>query len=150
MTRMFFRREKPHQFTFEERIGSLKQAGFDSRRETTDRARVIREGCVALVESLGNGDVKISKVGFLVGDEIAVMVNHGYQMFLSTPTGTEIPAQAHHLKKLHAFDEDLRAALGITSMYNTGLGTTTTDHLYDRIVDRDAGPQHHPWDKKSA
>src|SRR5260370_36534125 len=102
MTRMFLRREKPHQFTFEERIGNLKQAGFESRRETTDRARGIREGCVALVESLGKGDVKISKVGFLVGDEIAGMVNHGYQMFLTTPAGTETPAQAQPVKKPHA------------------------------------------------
>ncbi len=147
MTRMFFRREKPHHFTFEERIANLKPFGFEARRESTDRVRVIRDGCVAIIESLGDGEVQIGKSGLLVGEEIAVMVNGGFQMFFRTPSGIEIPAQAHHLRKLHAFDEDLREALGLTSLYNKGLGSTATDHHYDRIEDRDAPPHHHPWEK---
>jgi hypothetical protein len=150
MTRMFFRREKAHQFNFEERIANLKQYRFESRRESADRVRVIRDGCVAILENLGNGDVNIGKTGLQVGDEIAVMLHAGFQMFFRTPTGIEIPAQAHHLKTVHAFDEDLREALGLTSLYNKGLGSTATDHHYDRIVDRDLAPKHHPWDKKSA
>lgn len=147
MTRMFFRREKPHHFNFEERIGNLKKFGFEARRETSDRVRVVRDGCVGLLENLGEGDVNIGKSGLAVGDEIAVMVHGGFQMFFRTPSGIELPAQAHHLRKLHAFDEDLREALGLTSLYNKGLGSTATDHHYDRIVDRDAPPKHHAWDK---
>jgi len=56
------------------------------------------------------------------------MVNGGFQMFFRTPSGIEIPAQAHHLRKVHAFDEDLREGLGLTSLYNKGLGSTATDH----------------------
>ena len=64
--------------------------------------------------------------------------------------GREIPAQAAQLKALHAFDEDLREGLGVTSLYNLSLGTTCDDHLYDRVEDRDA-PQHpRPWEKTSA
>src|ERR1051325_10007903 len=110
---MFFRREKPHTLTLEERLANLKQFRFEYRRETSDRVRVTRDGFAAMVEHTGNGEVKIGKAGLLVGDEIAVMVHGGFQMFLRTPSGIEIPALANQLKALHAFDEDLREALGI-------------------------------------
>jgi hypothetical protein len=83
----------------------------------------------------------------LVGEEIGELVNLGYQMIIRTPSGVELPALATHLKKLHAFDEDLREGLGLTSLYNLSLGTTTDEHLYDRVVDRDKGAAHRPWEK---
>ena len=48
-----------------------------------------------------------------------------------------MPALASQLQALHAFDEDLREALGLTSLYNVSLGTTADEHLYDRLEDRD-------------
>ena len=144
---MFFRRDKAHQSTFEERIANLKQYGFQSIRQTSGTARVTR-GCTgAIVDNLGDGNVKIGKAGVLVGDEIAELVNRGYQMFVRTPSGEELPALATHLKELHAFDEDLREGLGLTSLYNVSLGTTTDEHLYDRVVDRDKGVAPRPWEK---
>lgn len=142
---MFFRREKPHVTTFEERVASLKQAGFETR-PASQGVVATRGGCAALVEPKGDS-VEIGKAGVLVGGEIAMLVHGGYQMFLRTPGGRELPALASHLKALHAFDEDLREALGLTSLYNLSLGTVCDDHLYDRVEDRDA-PQHpHPWEK---
>jgi len=85
----------------------------------------------------------------LVGDEIALLVNEGYQMFLVTPSGKELPAQADQLKALHAFDEDLREGLGLTSLYNLSLGTVSDEHLYDRVTDRDAPVHPRPWEKKA-
>jgi hypothetical protein len=147
---MFFRREKPKQLTFEDRIASLKQFGFESVRLPDDSLKVTRDGCGAVVEDAGGGKVKIGKAGVLMGDEIATLISGGYQMFLRTPSGREAPALATHLKALHAFDEDLREALGLTSLYNLSLGTTSDEHLYDRIVDRDRGSTVHPWEKKPA
>ncbi len=144
---MFFRRATPHQFTFEERLANLKQYGFEVTKQSAGRARVTRRGFGAIVEDLGNGQAKIGKAGLLVGNEIAVLVNRGYQMFLRTPSGREIPALASHLQALHGFDEDLREGLGLTSLYNLSLGTTTDEHLYDRVEDRDSGRQPHPWQK---
>src|SRR5207249_7009111 len=46
---------------------------------------------------------------------------------------SDLPAQASHLKVLHAFDEDLREGLSLISLYNLSLGTTSDDHLYDRV-----------------
>jgi hypothetical protein len=147
---MFFRREKPKQFTFEDRIANLKQFGFESVRLPDGTVKVTRDGCGAIVEDAGGGKVKIGKAGVLMGDEIAMLVSAGYQMFLRTASGREAPALATHLKALHAFDEDLREALGLTSLYNLSLGTTSDEHLYDRIVDRDRGSTVHPWEKKPA
>ncbi|HEY2842068.1 MAG TPA: hypothetical protein VGJ09_00400 [Bryobacteraceae bacterium] len=146
---MFFRNQKAHEWTFEERLGDLKQFRFEVQRQTNG-ALVTRDGCGAMVEDAGGGKVKIDKTGILIGKEIASLVNHGYQMFLTTASGKEFPALAEHLKKLHAFDEDLREGLGITSLYNLSLGTTTDDHLYDRVEDRDAPHQPRPWEIKAA
>jgi hypothetical protein len=149
---MFFRRATPHKFDFEERMKDLKTAGFDVQSEGAGRVRVTRGGCGALLEDATGkgkdiGDVKIGKAGVLIGNEIGVLTSRGYQMFLRTPSGREVPAQAPHLHKLHAFDEDLRESLGLTSLYNVSLGTTTEAHLYDRVEDRDAGEAQRPWEK---
>jgi hypothetical protein len=146
---MFFRNQKPHQWTFEERLANLKQFRFDVGRQK-EGALVTRDGCGAVVADLGNGQVKVSKAGVLVGAEIASLVSRGYQMFLRTPSGKEIPALADQLKKMHAFDEDLREGLGLTSLYNLSLGTTSDDHLYDRVEDRDAPHSPRPWETKAA
>jgi hypothetical protein len=144
---MFFRNNKAQQSTFEDRIANLKQYGFQTVVQSSGVARVKRDGYAAMVESLGAGNVKIGKAGVLVGEEIGELVNLGYQMIIRTPSGVELPALATHLKKLHAFDEDLREGLGLTSLYNLSLGTTTDEHLYDRVVDRDKGAAHRPWEK---
>ena len=112
-----------------------------------EHARGAHEVLTAHVEDAGAGKVKLGKAGVLVGGEIALLVSAGYQMFLRTPSGKEVPALAPHLKTLHAFDDDLREGLGLTTLYNQALGTVCDDHLYDRVEDRDAGPQHHAWDK---
>jgi hypothetical protein len=145
--RMFFRNNKAHQSTFEERIANLKQFGFQSLVLSPGKARVTRDGCAAVVETIGDGKVKIGKAGILMGEEIGELVNLGYQMIVRTPSGLELPALAGHLKKLHAFDEDLREGLGLTSLYNLSLGTTSDEHLYDRVVDRDKGAAPRPWQK---
>lgn len=147
---MFFRHAKPHQWTFDERVANLKQFGFDSKPEGAGKTRVTRGGFGATVEDLGQGKVAMDKAGMLVGNEIAILVNGGYQMFFRTPSGRELPALAPQLRSLHAFDEDLREGLGLTSLYNLSLGTTSEAHMYDRVEDRDQPVHPHPWERKSA
>ena len=145
---MFFKREKPRELTFEERLSNLKQFGFETRMESSGRARVSRKECAAIVESSGDGGVRLGKAGIAVGGEIATLVHGGYQMFLRTPSGRELPALAGQLKALHAFDEDLLEGLGLPSLYNVSLGTTCEDHLYDRLQDRDAPRHPKPWEAR--
>ena len=145
---MFFRNQKPHEWTFDERIANLKPLRFETQRQSGG-ALVTRDGLGAMVKDLGSGKVEVGKAGLKVGSEIASLVSRGYQMFLRTPSGTELPALAEHLKSLHAFEEDLREGLGLTSLYNLSLGTTTDDHLYDRLEERDAPHQPRPWEIKA-
>jgi hypothetical protein len=147
---MFFRREKAREWSFDDRLANLKQFGFETVKESGNKARATRRGCGAILEDLGGGNVGISKVGILIKDEIGMLVHGGYQMFLVTPSGKEHPALAEQLQALHNFDEDLREGLGLTSLYNLSLGTRCDDHLYDRVEDRDAPKHPHPWAKKAA
>jgi hypothetical protein len=147
---MFFRRHKIHQLSFDEHISSLKALGFTTTPEPAGGIRVTRKGYAAVIEDLGGGTLKIGKAGVLLGNEISMLVSGGYQMFLRAPSGREMPALASHLTGLHDFEEDLREGLGLTSLYNVSLGTTSDEHLYDRVVDRDSAPHLRPWEKKPA
>ena len=147
---MFFRRPKPHEWTFDERIANLKQFGFATQSLSGGKVRVTRLGYGAIVEKVGEENIKLGKAGLLVGSDIAELVNAGYQVFFATEAGRELPALATQLKALHDFDEDLREALGLTSLYNLSLGTTSGEHLYDRLEDRDEHAHTRPWEKKSA
>lgn len=144
---MFFRREKPKVITFEDRLQTLRELGFKTENAASG-TRVSRDGMGAIVRS-GSGEaaVEAEKGGLLLGDEIGHLTNAGYQMFFRTPSGHMVPARAPQLKALHAFNEDLREALGETSFYNQSLGTTTEAHLYDRVKDRDAGVPVRAWQK---
>jgi hypothetical protein len=146
---MFFRREKPHQPTFDERIEQLKRNGFEARALAPGKCLVTRQGYGAIVEEIAPGNIRLDKEGLMAGDEIAELVNAGYQMFFGTPSGRELPALASQLKALHDFDEDLREGLGLTSLYNLSLGTVSGEHLYDRVEDRDEHRRERPWEKRT-
>ena len=71
------------------------------------------------------------------GQEIAGLVDGGFQKFMATPLGKRRPALAADLTLIHDFQEDLREAMGLTSLYNESLGTVSDSYRYDRIVNRD-------------
>ena len=106
--------------------------------------------CSAAIQKNDNDGVKIfAYPGYLVGSEIAKLVNRGYQQFLKT-TKTEVPATADHLKALHQFTEELKEAIGAPSLYNESLGTVSDSYAYDRVEQRDqpeASRPKRPWEK---
>src|SRR5262245_8350528 len=128
---MFFRNQKPRKYSFNDRLDDLRKVGFSVQADGS-RARVSRSGAAALIEDGGDKPV-VGKAGILSGDEIGLLVDGGYQKFFQTPKRRRIPALAEHLKTLHDFQEDLREALGLVSLYNQGLGTTFDRHMYDRV-----------------
>jgi hypothetical protein len=146
---MFFRREKPHEPTFAERIGGLKSFGLTTKPLDSQRAQVSRDGIAAIVEDRSGQRPHVNKAGLLIGDDIGLLVNRGFQVFWRTPGGRSVPAHASELKMLHNFEEDLKEGLGLPSLYNESLGTTSDLHLYDRVEDRDQGI-HKPWEGKQA
>ena len=139
---MFFRREKEIKLTFAGRLSAARSAGF-----TVEGTLVSRRGLGCLVTEGPDELPLLNETGLLVhGKEIARLVHGGYQMFFVTRDGHKMAALADHLKALHSFTEDLTEAMGATSMYNTGLGTICTGHLYDRVKDRDRGEEKRPWE----
>jgi hypothetical protein len=142
---MFFRRERPRVLTLQDRLDSLKSAGFTVQQQGGG-VRVSRGDCAVDLRD-ANGAVRIEeRAGILICDEIGVLVDGGFQKFFRTPKGVRIPAQADHLKALHDFEEDLKEALGQKSLYNEALGTVSTFYQYDRVEGRDRGVPKRVWD----
>lgn len=142
---MFFNRVKPKVTTFQQRIDLLAAAGFTTQRDASGGVRVTRGGCAAVVSEAPGGQVHVDKTGILIGGDIGELVSAGYQMFLMTRSGKKMPALANQLHELHEFTEDLKETLGVDSLYNQGLGTTTARHLYDRVDDRDVAGEKEAW-----
>lgn len=147
---MFFRRPTPHIPSFAERIEELKKLGIGVKPTDAKRVTASRDGIAAVVSDQGGEHPHADRAGLAMGNEIGLLVNGGYQMFWRTPSGHVQPAQAKQLQALHSFEEDLKEALGLHSLYNEGLGTTSELHLYDRVQHRDEGQPHKPWDHKPA
>jgi len=145
---MFFRRERPKVPTFAERVELLRQAGFETEALPGGRIKISKHGVGAVIGDEGKNQPAIEKAGVQVDSEIAVPLNAGYQMFLETPSGKRLPATAEELKALHEFEEDVKEALGLVSLYNTSLGTTSPKHEYDHVLNRDTGQQPKPWETK--
>lgn len=142
---------KVEERTFEDAVNWLREHGFDVLEApgTSGRVFVKKYNVSAAIQKTEDGGSKIfAYPGYLVGTEISKLVNKGYQQVLRT-SKTEIAATADHLKALHAFSEELKEALGIPSLYNESLGTTSEAYQYDRIVDRDkpvADRKKRPWE----
>jgi hypothetical protein len=145
---MFFRREKPTRSSFSDHLENLRKFGFEIQTLGSGRVKATRRGAAAIIEDSGDGLPKLDRTGLVLGDEIALLVDGGYQKFFQTATGKTLPAKAEHLKALHDFDEDLKEGLGIPSLYNEGLGTTFDLHKYDRVQDRDRGEPVRPWERR--
>jgi hypothetical protein len=142
---MFFRRERPKNPTFAERIESLRKAGLTVTSLAGGAMRASRENCAVDLKEV-DGTVHAGSAGILMGDEIGALVDGGYQKFFRTPGGKNKPALADELKTLHNFEEDVKENLGQESLYNESLGTVSTFYLYDRVKDRDAGVPKRVWE----
>jgi hypothetical protein len=142
---MFFRRERPKVLTFQDRLDALKAAGFTVTKQG-GVARVTRGECAVDLTETPEGYRIYERAGILMGGQIGVLVDGGYQKFFRTPAGIRKPATAQELKALHDFEEDLMEALGEKSLYNIALGTVSTFYQYDRVKDRDRGVPKRAWD----
>lgn len=114
----------------------LHSLGFQVCLLEAGRWRVEKKQCAAVLEANSEGALLLQSPGYLIGDEIGHLVDGGYQKFLSTPS-RKLPATAEHLREIHAFEEELRAALGLTSLYNEALGTVSERYHYDRVKGRE-------------
>jgi hypothetical protein len=143
---MFFRRDRPKEITFEDRMQELRKSGF-AVKPANGRVMVTRDCYAVVLEDVPGGLPRVAeRAGILMNGGIGKLVDGGYQKFFLAPDGEKKPALAPELKGIHAFQEDLREALGLESLYNESLGTVSTQYLYDRVKDRDRGVPKRPWE----
>jgi hypothetical protein len=144
---MFFRREHVKKLTFEDHMSAARAAGFRTESIGGGKTRIERDG-VACVAEPGVGEVPrmVERAGIVMGKEIGTLTDGGFQKFFVTPGGKRKPALAEELKAIQNFQEDLREALGLTSLYNESMGTVSNLYLYDRVEGRDKGVHDKPWD----
>jgi hypothetical protein len=142
---MFFRRERTKILSFEDHLSLAGAAGFHVESAGSG-TRIERNG-IACIAQPGEGGVPriVERSGVVMGKEIGTLTDGGFQKFFRTPTGKSKPALAEELQAIHDFQEDLREAFGITSLYNEALGTVSNKYLYDRVEGRDQAPTHKPW-----
>lgn len=151
---MFFRRERPKHLTFEDQMGAARAAGF--RTESIGgKTRIERNGVAAVVEPFesvpgATGAVRfVERAGVMMGKEIGTLTDEGFQKFFTTPSGKRKPALAGELTEIQNFQEDLREAMSLTSLYNESLGTVSNLYVYDRVEGRDRGAHDKPWQIQS-
>lgn len=110
---------------------------------------VRHRGCAAILGTGEDGKSAAIAVapGLVVQGELARLVDRGYQKFFKT-ADAEVPARPEELSALAAFENELRFACGIPSLYNESLGSVSDRYLYDRIWYRDQGQQPKPWESE--
>jgi hypothetical protein len=141
---MLRKRSKPR--SFDEILSTLRSSQFDVREVpgVANQFRVEKHNCAALIRPAKEGGVEfIETPGYVLGGEIARLLDRGYQKFLKT-SKLEITATAAHLKAIHDFSEQLKMVVGSDSFYNTALGTTSDRYLYDRVKGRDLPESKRP------
>jgi hypothetical protein len=112
-------------------------AARDGSNAVAKAFQVRKYGCAAEIAAAPDGSTLVLvRPGWLLGGQIARLVDRGYQKFLKTPN-LEIPAMADQLRAIHEFSEELKQAAGATSLYNESLGTTSDRYLYDRVQGRE-------------
>ena len=136
--------KKTQQRSFNDVLSLLGSQKFDvapaheGAKRTPGAVQVRKYGCAADIAPAAAGDgqvMLIARPGYLLGGEIARILDRGYQKFLKT-TRLEIPATADHLRAIHDFTNELNEATGATSLYNESLGTTSDTYIYDRVKGR--------------
>lgn len=143
---MFFRPRTVKKPVFADYLERARAAGFQTDTGAGKAVRIERNGIAAVVEDVPGQPPKVtSRAGVIMAAEIATLVDGGYQKFLQTPSGKRRPALAGDLKAIHAFQEDLREALGLVSLYNESLGTVSNRYIYDRVEERDLDQPKEPW-----
>jgi hypothetical protein len=135
--------KKTPQRSFNDVLAILGGQRFDvapaqeGAKRTPNAVQIRKYGCAAEIAAAPDGTVEVlARPGWLLGGEIARLLDRGYQKFIKT-SKLEIPATADHLRAIHEFSEELNEAIGATSLYNQALGTTSNLYHYDRVKGRE-------------
>ncbi len=116
----------------------FREAGFEvveigSQPESFE---VKKYHCVrTFVGSPEGGWVPSGQPLFNVRGRRCELEDRGYQKFWYA-SGKRFPVRVTDLRALHHFDQEVRAILGVKSLYHESLGTTSARSAYDRLHGR--------------
>jgi hypothetical protein len=144
--------KKTKPLTFDEALNKLRSLQFDVQDApgVAKAVRITKHGCAAVIAPAkdGKGVALVTKPGVILGGEIAILLDRGFQKFFKT-SRIEVTATADHLKAEHRFSEELREVIGEAVLYNEALGSVSDEYMYDRVKGRDKdGPAKGlaPWE----
>ena len=128
--------------SLEQWLARLQEAGFMVQAQDGGRVRISKHGCAAVLEPSPSGEPRFAvRPGLEVAGGIAQLVDRGFQKFWQEGE-RQIPALSAQLLALHCFDQDLRAVMGLTALYNEALGTVSSHYIYDRLEGREKPKRH--------
>ena len=152
-------KRKAKQPTFDECLATLRSYKFDVGAPSgvaktapmpAGAQQVSKYGCATVIAPGQGVPAKtVVRPGIVVNGEIGFILDKGFQKFIKT-ADAEQPATADHLRSLHKFSEELRQALGGTSLYNESLGTVSDEYMYDRVKGRTLPESQRPvpaWER---
>lgn len=143
---MFFLTKRAKQVTFDDCLSQARAAGFTVRPAEGGRTWIERDGVASVVEKGDEEKPKFAvRAGILMAGEIGALTDQGFQKVFVTPSGKRKAALAADLRNIHAYQEDLCEAFGLTSLYNESMGTVSRQYVYDRVAGRDSGHANKPW-----
>ena len=141
--------------SFDQLVDALRSNSFDvaSSSVAPSAVQVSKHGVAAVLAPSGAGKGEgtaatlVVTPGILVKNEIARLLDRGYQKFIKT-SQYELPATAAQLQAIHIFTEELNLATGTMGLYNEALGTTSDLYQYDRLRGREtpAPASRRPWE----
>ena len=116
----------------------FKVAGFEIVEIGTqpESFEVKKYDCaLALARTSGGGWAPSGPPLFSVRGQRCELEDRGYQKFWYA-NGRRFPVRVTDLRTLHQFDQEVRAILGLKSLYHESLGTTSARSAYDRLRGR--------------
>ena len=120
----------------------LRTAGFTVQAQGAGRLDIRKHGCAAVLQTAPSGEPHVAvRPGLEVAGGIAHLIDRGFQKFWQDGE-RQLPALSAQLQALHRFDQDLRAVLGLTAVYNEALGTVSSRYVYDRLEGREKPKRH--------
>lgn len=142
-------RSKKKPTTLAEAQQKLTGLGFQISPLRDGKVLVRKSGCAAILEESNRAVAIAVAPGLVVNGELARLVDRGYQKFFKT-ADLEVPALPETMSALAHFEQELRLACGIPSLYNESLGSVSDRYIYDRIWFRDEGRQPKAWEEDAA
>lgn len=116
----------------------FREAGFEvTEVPGNPRAFAVRKNsCTHLLESNASSVWTVAgRPTFNVRGLDCELEDRGYQKFWFH-LGRRFPVRVSDLRTLHHFDEEVRALLGLKSLYHESLGSTSARSAYDRLQGR--------------